>query len=177
MEVDGYGYIDICGYDFVYCDTDSVKFKNYKHLEDIEAYNQQIRELAAERKVIVNNKVMGVFEFEECYKRFVTLGSKKYAYTDRYNKLHLTLAGVKKEGVKELKDIHKFKNGFTFKKYGGTEGRYNDYYGKYKVNDHLEIEITENLYLQQHEYKLGHSKDYKFLLDCMASGEYDYLWE
>lgn len=169
--------IDICGYDFVYCDTDSVKFKNYKHLEEIEEYNQKIRELAAERKVIVNNKVMGVFEFEECYKRFVTLGSKKYAYTDRFNNLHLTLAGVKKEGVKELKDIHKFKNGFIFKKYGGTEGRYNDYYGKYKVNEHLEIEISENLYLQQHEYKLGHSKDYKFLLDCMASGEYNYLWE
>lgn len=168
--------IDMCGQDFVYCDTDSVKFKNHIHLQQIEKYNTDIRQRAKERGIIVNDKVMGVFELETCYKNFVTLGAKKYAYTDRYNTLSVTVSGVRKGAEQELKNIKRFKTGFCFKEHGGTEGRYNDFYGEYYVNEHLKLEISENLYLNQHEYILGHSKDYKNLLDSILLGEYEYLW-
>lgn len=168
--------INLCGDDFIYCDTDSVKFKNKRHIMEILEYNKNIRKLAEERNIIINNKVMGIWEFEGRYKQLVTLGAKKYCYKDYKDKLHLTVSGVKKKGVDELQgDIKNFRIGFEFKN-GGSEGRYNDKYGTYKVNDYLTIEIIENLYIKNHSYKLGVSKDYSFLLDCIKSGEYDLLW-
>ena len=163
--------INICGDDFIYCDTDSVKFKNKKHIFEILDYNKNIRKLAEERNIIVNNKVMGVWEFEGRYKQFVTLGAKKYCYKDYKDKLHLTVSGVGKKGVDELQgNIKNFRIGFEFKN-GGSEGRYNDKYGTYKVNDFLSIDIIENLYIKNHSYKLGVSKDYGFILDCIKSVE------
>ena len=168
--------INICGDDFIYCDTDSVKFKNKKHIFEILDYNKNIRKLAEERNIIVNNKVMGVWEFEGRYKQFVTLGAKKYCYKDYKDKLHLTVSGVGKKGVDELQgNIKNFRIGFEFKN-GGSEGRYNDKYGTYKVNDFLSIDIIENLYIKNHSYKLGVSKDYGFILDCIKSAEYELLW-
>lgn len=168
--------INICGDDFIYCDTDSVKFKNKKHIFEILDYNKNIRKLAEERNIIVNNKVMGVWEFEGRYKQFVTLGAKKYCYKDYKDKLHLTVSGVGKKGVDELQgNIKNFRIGFEFKN-GGSEGRYNDKYGTYKVNDFLSIDIIENLYIKNHSYKLGVSKDYGFILDCIKSVEYELLW-
>ena len=168
--------INICGDDFIYCDTDSVKFKNKKHIFEILDYNKNIRKLAEERNIIVNNKVMGVWEFEGRYKQFVTLGAKKYCYKDYKDKLHLTVSGVGKKGVDELQgNIKNFRIGFEFKN-GGSEGRYNDKYGTYKVNDFLSIDIIENLYIKNHSYKLGVSNDYGFILDCIKSAEYELLW-
>ena len=114
-----------CG--VVYCDTDSIKC--FGEVSDIfEEYNKQtdfkLHKTASAlgldymktrpQTVKGERKPLGHFCYEETYKEFKTLGAKKYLVKDDKNKLHLTLAGVSKTGVKALKNLDEFKRGFTF---------------------------------------------------------------
>lgn len=82
-----------CGEDYVYSDTDSVKILNIdKHRGYFEDYNKSIREdlkRAAEHWGINpeqfspmnkdgKKKYLGAWEYEKTYKRFKTLGAKRY---------------------------------------------------------------------------------------------------
>ena len=116
--------INIVGDDFVYCDTDSVKFivsdKYNKIVEEINNYNDNLKALSISNNgKAIDSKgktnYIGVYEYDETYKRFKTLGAKKYVYEDSENELHITIAGVpKKAGAKELKCIENYKTGFIF---------------------------------------------------------------
>ena len=114
-----------CG--VVYCDTDSIKC--FGDVSDIfEEYNKQtdfkLHKTATTlgldymktrpQTVKGERKPLGHFCYEETYKEFKTLGAKKYLVKDDKNKLHLTLAGVSKTGVKALKSLDEFERGFTF---------------------------------------------------------------
>lgn len=106
------------GEDYVYSDTDSIKFLNYKkHKKWIEKYNKEVveklqkmcnfRKINFERcrpKTIKGKKkLIGVFDFEGTYPLFKTLGAKRYMYTNEDNKLHITIAGLsKQDGVSYL---------------------------------------------------------------------------
>lgn len=116
---------DSCG--VVYCDTDSIKcfgdvndiFENYNKSTDLKlkktADTLGLDFMKTRPKTIKGErKPLGHFIFEETYKILKTLGAKKYVVKDQNNKLHLTLAGVSKSGVKALKSIDDFKRGFTF---------------------------------------------------------------
>lgn len=94
------------GCEFVYCDTDSVK---YLGEIDWDEYNKD-RILDSEDSGAWaddpkgRRHYMGVFEYEGCYEEFATRGAKKYAYVED-GRLHITIAGVnKKAGAKELED-------------------------------------------------------------------------
>lgn len=114
--------------DYVYCDTDSVKFLHpEKHTEFIKEFNTQIGEdllkamrfhkldpeLIAPKTVEGVSKPLGVYEYEKhCkhIKRFKTLGAKRYLYEDETGEIKLTVAGLpKKPGTKYIKS---FKNPF-----------------------------------------------------------------
>lgn len=116
---------DSCG--VVYCDTDSIKcfgdvndiFEKYNHETDIKLKKTAdalgLDFMKTRPKTIKGErKPLGHFCFEENYKILKTLGAKKYVVKDEHNKLHLTLAGVSKSGVKALKSVDDFKHGFTF---------------------------------------------------------------
>ena len=162
--------IQIAGHNAVYWDTDSVK---YLGNIDVTRYNdERIKDstksgaFATDR----NGKIhyMGVFE-DEGYKtpnRFKTMGAKKYVLEDSNGKLHITIAGVnKKEGGKELKKLSNFKEGFTFKKAGGTESVYNDnVHFTYAKDGHL-LESTDNVVIRDSTYKLGLTADYLRILN------------
>ena len=81
------------GDDYLYADTDSVKFINYQnHLAYFERFNARIKEKIALSSRFNNlpvslfqpktkdgvEKPIGVFDFEGVYKRFKTLGAKRY---------------------------------------------------------------------------------------------------
>ena len=76
----------IAPYDALYGDTDSIKLRNYKqYLPAIEKYNEEMEQLnkeAAERWNLDFNiiKDLGKFMWEGDYKRFKTLGAKRYLY-------------------------------------------------------------------------------------------------
>lgn len=106
------GILEI-GIDYVYSDTDSVKFLNYeKHKEYINRYNLDVerklkkmckfRQIEFERlkpKTIKGvEKMIGVWDFEGVYTHFKTLGAKRYLVRSKKDeKLHLTVAGLSKQ--------------------------------------------------------------------------------
>jgi len=118
------------GCDYVYADTDSIKFLNVEKNKHIfEDYNQSVmdklKQVAAERKIYFDlfqpktikgvAKLLGVFDFEGVYTQFKTLGAKRYCYTGVHGDLHLTVAGVnKKTGVHALQSIDDFDFDFVF---------------------------------------------------------------
>lgn len=148
--------IDATGTAFVYCDTDSVKYR----VGDPEI-EKRVAEINKERKALAikyaawandpagNPHYMGVFEREtdkngNDYAEFKTLGAKKYVYRYPGGNLLCTIAGVSKKAPLDEKGrpikgrsiagdelqaaggIDAFKEGFTFVKAGGTESIYND---------------------------------------------------
>lgn len=115
--------IDIVGSDFVYGDTDSVKYQEPEKYEQIfEDYNKRWITYAQQCEVPISavtvdgkTETLGVLDTENEAARFVTLGAKKYCYEDKDGTLHLTVAGVPKSaGEKMLGRIENFKPGFIF---------------------------------------------------------------
>jgi hypothetical protein len=85
--------ISECGDDYIYSDTDSVKIKNGEnHKEYFTVYNmmveQKLRKACNYHKVSFSqvepqtikgtNKLLGVWDYEGRYRRFKTLGAKRY---------------------------------------------------------------------------------------------------
>ena len=163
--------IKACGDNFIYTDTDSIKYVGKLDLDKLNAAGMK---LAIEQSGYSDDKhgkrhFMGVFEYEGKYERFVTLGAKKYAY-DEDGKLHITIAGVnKKLGALEMEKhggLEAFKVGFVFREGGGNEVVYNDAYptDPVKVNGH-DVQITKNVWIGPSEYTLGVTDEYQKLID------------
>ena len=166
------------GADFIYCDTDSVK---YTGTVDWSGYNRdRINECIESGSMATDpsgvTHYMGVFETEDnpdtgfAYRYFKTLGAKKYAYVEKEGEgVHCTIAGVnKKKGGSEL-DAHgglqAFMEGFVFRKAGGTQAVYNDN----PPMDHVDIEgkrlaITSNVAILPSEYTLGITGEYERII-------------
>ena len=127
--------------DAVYCDTDSVKLKNFKprYAKLFEVVNNSIMERFQKAMDFHkfqkseyeffdkdgNQHFLGVFEEEAPYKRFKSLGSKRYIY-EVYNKkegrydVHTTVAGAPKDLAKALGNSNdekfvNFTNNFVYK--------------------------------------------------------------
>lgn len=137
---------DTPGAEFIYTDTDSVKYtgdvdwseintRRIEESEETEAYADDPKG---------NRHYMGVFEYEGTYPEFATLGAKKYAYRDQKGVLHITIAGVNKtKGAPELEEAGGLKaflspvdpvdpKPFIFNAGGGTMIKYNDTAGEWK---------------------------------------------
>lgn len=104
------------------------------------------------------------------YKRFITLGSKRYAYEDDEG-LHITVSGVNKEdGVKELVALENFEDGFTFEHSGKKASRYvdqpmNDKFYMYdEKGEEKWIEITPYILIEETTYTLSLTEEYKQLI-------------
>lgn len=162
------------GGEFIYCDTDSVK---YIGEVDWTAYNSARIAASSESGAWAddpagNRHYMGVFEQEHDWTQFSTLGAKKYVYTelgrDGREKLISTIAGVGKTlGAKELLEaggIAAFKPGFVFREAGGLEAVYNDEVDELVEIDGHQLRITPNVTLRESSYTLGLAGDYERLL-------------
>ncbi len=169
---------DTPGADFIYCDTDSVK---YTGNVDWSGYNADRKDecrgsgsMATDPSGVTH--YMGVFETEDlkdtgyAYRYFKTLGAKKYAYVERESEgVHCTIAGVnKKKGGAELDKfggLSAFDEGFIFREAGGTQAVYNDS----PEMDHVDIEghslpVTSNVAILPSEYTLGITGEYERII-------------
>lgn len=165
--------------EFLYCDTDSVKFIGQP---DFTSYNdEKIKESKESGSYAAdpagNIHYMGVFESENDMREFKTMGAKKYAYTDEKG-LHITVSGVgKKAGCKELEEaaekegkdpIEEFNEGFIFNKAGGLEAVYNDIpYGDYIEtldSNGKPAVVISNVCLRETTYTLGLTSEYRDLI-------------
>ena len=163
------------GATFIYCDTDSVK---YKGDVDWDPINKAQIALCKKYKAYADDSkgkrhYIGVFEKEDDMARFTTLGAKKYAYEDMKGDLHITIAGVpKKKGAEELKrkgGLEALKEGFTFTESGKTEARYHDRdtaVGWYQVDDDPQhkVYIGKSVSIVNTTYTVGLTEEYKRLL-------------
>jgi len=157
---------------FVYCDTDSVKYLGEINLDKFNA--ERIKDskksgaYATDPQGITH--YMGVYEKEHDMCEFRTMGAKKYVYREKPDdKLVCTIAGVSKSlGGKELEEhggITAFHEGFTFDKAGGLEAVYNDNPEQCNiVMDGHQLKVTSNVVLRPSTYTLGLTADYKRLL-------------
>lgn len=107
-----------CCKKWLYSDTDSVKGFDWD-MDKLKSYNDEIIRISKERGVgLVKYKGelfrLGIADFDGEYSEFITHGSKRYCYRDA-DGLHITVAGVPKDGVYCLNDdITNFRKGFIF---------------------------------------------------------------
>lgn len=149
----------------LYWDTDSCKGFDFD-FKSIEKFNKKQREKCVKAGCLVTvddrEFVIGDIDIEtknNPYKEFVTMGAKKYAYTDNEG-LHITVAGVKKkEGAKELGNIKRFKEGFIFKNAGQT-ACYNDDDIHYITLKGKKILTASNVALYDTTYTLNAPDDW-----------------
>lgn len=169
--------IRLAGENLVYVDTDSVKYLGEINWEKYNA--ERISDSKKSGAWGVDAKLhphyMGVYEMEEGYDKFITLGAKKYAY-EQNGELGVTVSGVlKSKGAKELKKLENFTPGFVFRQAGGTASWYNDeIYGTIK-KEGREIEIGPNICILPSTYQIGLSEDYDELLCKILKDERQYL--
>ena len=98
--------------DYVYADTDSIKGINFEdHLDYFKKYNDKVfKDLLtmcnhykipfSKCKPKTKNgveKLIGVWDMEEGYEMFKTVGAKRYIYIERNGKLNLTVSGLNKK--------------------------------------------------------------------------------
>lgn len=159
--------------DFIYCDTDSVKYIDHGQIWD--KFNDQARaasEASGACAYDSNQELhyMGVYEPDGEYQRFSTLGSKRYAYEDMTGDLHITISGVSKRAAAELGKLENFKEGFIFYHPGKTEADYVDFpeSDQIIIDDKL-IEVTSYVIIRETTYNLSLSTSYKNLLRLIAS--------
>lgn len=112
--------------DYVYTDTDSVKFTNYeKHKYYFEYYNRKVEiklkkaleyhklpfELCKPKTIEGKEKMLGVWDFDGFYTQFKTMGAKRYMYV-KNNEINFTISGLnKKVCIPYLKE--RFNNNFN----------------------------------------------------------------
>lgn len=163
---------------FVYCDTDSVKYLDAPFIT-WDAYNEERRKssiysgsLARDAKGKIH--YMGVYEPDGEYKRFITLGAKRYAYEDPDGVLHITVSGVNKEkGAQELGCLENFHDGFLFQNSGKTASRYVDdpsmdyLWLKDDAGVQRSIRITPYILIEETTYYLSLTEEYKELIGLL----------
>ena len=176
--------------EFLYCDTDSMKFIGNP---DFSVYNNEKIEESKKSGSYATDPAghihyMGVFESENDMLEFKTMGAKKYAYTDNTG-LHITVAGVgKKAGCKELEEaaaldgvqpIEEFNEGFIFDKAGGLEAVYNDIplgdYVETKDSNGKPVLVISNVCLRETTYTLGITSEYRDLIRGISRSVLDDL--
>lgn len=184
--------IKIAGHNCVYVDTDSVKYIGEADLTEYNkiAMKNSIESHACAKDINGNMHYMGMYEQEKTYKRFKTLGAKKYIYEYEDSEVHCTIAGVnKKLGGKELMRVSRetntdsfilFNDGFVFKEAGGSEVIYNDFPDdeniELYVNGKQEI-ITRNESIIDSEYTVGITDEYSALLAICEVERLSELWQ
>lgn len=173
--------LNIAGLDAIYCDTDSVKFIG-NHDKEFEEYNERLNRECLEKGVVnyaeVNGKryYMGIFDKEKGYDEFITLGAKKYAYSQN-GKLGITVSGLsKKKGAEELErkgGLRRFQRNEVFYNSGRTIAQYNSA----KVHDitvnGCTFSTASNLAIVDTTYTLGITDTMLDIINRMQE-EYEY---
>ena len=179
-------FFGICEFknDYIYSDTDSIKVLNYeKHMDFITKYNNWVterigvaldhhgldRKLACPKTVDGKEKPIGVWDDDGFYKRFKTLGAKRYLVEfenkDGENEIKCTIAGVNKK--KTSKWLQAQENPFEIfddhmvvpeEHSGRIIVWYNDEYTHGMVQDYLgqwaEFEEQSSVHMSKSDYNL-----------------------
>lgn len=147
------------GSDYIYSDTDSVKYLNPEaHEQFFKEYNKKVTEsciraadalgidpeLYMPKTAKGDVKVLGHWDTDAAYMpRFKSLGAKRYMYEDESGELHLTCAGLDKDAVHFIENdadpFEYFSDGMQIPpEYSGRKiHTYIDYETKGEITDYL----------------------------------------
>lgn len=186
----------ICGSSIVQVDTDSCKYVD-DGVEIEKAFEDYNKRIIAEAEsfdikpyAIKNGEkhYLGLWEDDGYYKRFATLGAKKYAY-DNGDGVKITVAGLNKDsGGKWLTKnggLEMLKNGtFVPPKYSGrTTALYNDEVTPFtKSVDGNYIVMGSNVAIENVGYTFGVTPEWgEMILESMVKEDYEFdgegAWE
>ena len=152
------------GSDFLYCDTDSVKFTNEnKHTNLFKIYENdlkgKIEQVSKYHKIDYSRflgskekskqKLIGIWEKDGSYKQFKSLGSKQYLVELENGEMESTVSGIgKKETVDYLKEISENNKEKMFKNFNNSlfipKDKTNKLVHTY-INDEWEGEVVDYL--------------------------------
>lgn len=173
--------LNIAGLDTVYCDTDSVKYIG-EHEKEFEEYNIRLNKECEEKGIKnyaeVNGKryYMGIFDKENGYDEFITLGAKKYAFLQN-GKLGITVSGLsKKKGAEELEKkggLRRFQRNEVFYNSGRTIAQYNSAKVHEITVDGCTFSTASNLAIVDTTYTLGISDTMLDIIERLQ-GDKDY---
>lgn len=176
--------LNIAGLDTIYCDTDSVKFIG-NHDKEFEDYNRRLNKECLEKGIRnyaeVNGKryYMGIFDKENGYDEFITLGAKKYAYLQNGH-LGITVSGLsKKKGAKELEKkggLRRFQRNEVFYDSGRTIAQYNSSPVHDITVEGCTFSTASNLAIVDTTYTLGISDTMLDIIERLQ-GDNDYEQE
>lgn len=163
--------LNIVAKDVVYCDTDSIKYKN-DHEADFELKNKILKEEAIKAGAYAETKsgkikYMGVWEDDGNYSEFKTLGAKKYVYKEG-DKIKSTIAGVsKKAGAAyfSVNGIDSFNIGTILKDSGHLTAFYNDDDIHTITVKGASFTSASNVALIDNNYTIGVTGEYLDLLE------------
>lgn len=192
------------GDDYIYSDTDSIKFKNYeKHKIYLEQYNKMTEnkllqalqyhkldpELLYPKTQDGEIKLLGVWDFEGYYTRFKTLGAKRYL-VEEDGKLALTVAGLsKKNGIEYMLKITNNDNTKVFEMFsnslkipkeetGKNTHTYIDAEKEYVITDYQGntemVKSLSGIHLEETEFNLSISDFYIKFYTMLQQGQ---LWK
>ncbi len=187
--------------DYIYSDTDSIKFMNKeKHIKFFNDYNKWVEQkqiatleyynldtkLLYPKTIKGVTKVPGVWDYEGCYSRFKTLGAKRYLYEED-NELYLTVAGLsKRNGIEYMKKVNNFDNTKVFEFFnddmfipedetGKNTHTYIDREKTYKITDYQgktkEVTSLSSIHLEKASYSLSLSQFYIDFYKSLQRGQ------
>lgn len=158
----------------IYTDTDSIKNRKCKKVAtELKKINKKIIEQCESSDIkgyaldkMGKKRYLGIWEEEDGYEKFKTLGAKKYAYISRKDhELHITVSGMGKKAAKEVGTLENFAIGNTFYDAGRTVSYYNE-------EEIHEIEVmgskfttASNVAIVNTTYTLGVTDTYREILD------------
>ena len=149
------------GEDYVYSDTDSVKFTNHEKYEGF--FNQYNKMIDVKLQWVTNRKIkmedfkpvdpttgeiasLGHFEIDGYYKRFKTIGAKMYLAETYDEELEVTVSGLNKNQGREYLIEHSENNEQAFELFNNKMTIPKEYSGKmthkYIDREHI-IEVTD----------------------------------
>ena len=170
--------------DYIYSDTDSIKFFDYeKHDPFFREYNEWVEQkqlatlnhynidtsLLYPKTIKGDVKVAGLWDYEGNYTRFKTLGAKRYL-VEEDGELYLTVAGLsKRNGIEYMKEVagdnSKVFDMFTDElvipadRTGKSTHTYIDSEHEFPITDYAGNTVTVNaksgVHLEQVEYSLN----------------------
>lgn len=154
----------------VYWDTDSLKYIGKHPKQLFKQLNNEIAKDSIAKGAYYDSSngkryILGLFDIESPYRRFKTLGAKKYVYEDMSSKLHVTVAGINKQkGAKALQSIENFRIGNELHDVGRTVAYYQES-GIHKITVNGDTFTTaSNISLQDTTYTIGVDDDYLKIL-------------
>lgn len=122
------------GNDYVYSDTDSIKGINFEdHMDYFKKYNDVVFDKLltmcnhykipfSKCKPCTKNgepKLIGVWDMETGYKRFKTVGAKRYIYEYPNGELSMTVSGLnKKHAIPYLLESNDYNHDMIFERFG-----------------------------------------------------------